>query len=65
MMRSRRSRTSLEASSRLAPQPKEMRTLLAPSAEVEVISCTPGTAATASSMGRVTSCSTSSGPALG
>ena len=64
IMRSSRSRTSLEASSRSVPQVKEMRTLLLPSEDVEEISSTPGTAARASSTGRVISSSISSGLAL-
>ena len=64
MTRSRRSRTSLAAASRSVPQAKARRTLLWPSEEVELISSIPGTAAMASSIGLVMSCSTTLGSAL-
>ncbi|OPZ93043.1 MAG: hypothetical protein BWY73_00510 [candidate division TA06 bacterium ADurb.Bin417] len=62
--RSRRSRTSLAALSRFVPQANETRTRLLPSADSDEISSTPGTALMASSIGRVTSSSTSSGLAF-
>ncbi len=65
MTRSRRSRTSAAAVSRFVPQAKDSCTLLEPSEETEVISSTPGTAAMASSTGRVMSCSTIGGLELG
>ncbi len=46
------------------PQEKETRTLLTPSEELELMLSTPATAATACSMGRVISSSTSSGLAF-
>ncbi|MNX58655.1 hypothetical protein D3C86_895070 [compost metagenome] len=61
-MRSRRARTSSMASCRLVPQRKLRRTWLWPSAEVEVTSSRPWTPETASSMGRVSRVSISSGP---
>ncbi len=59
MIRSIRSRMSLVATSRSVPQAKETRTWLRPSAEVELISSTPCTAASDSSSGLVTSSSIS------
>ncbi len=60
--RSSRSRMSSAAAFRSVPQSNSTRTLLLPSEETEKTSSTPGTALMASSMGRVMSCSISSGP---
>ena len=60
-IRSIRSRTSFVAASMSVPHSKETRTVARPSDELERISFTPGTALTPSSIGRVTSSSTSSG----
>ena len=59
--RSMRSRMSAAAASRLVPHVNVTRMRLLPSTDVEVISCTPGTALSASSSGREIISSTSSG----
>ncbi len=51
--RSRRSRMSFAATSRSVPHEKATLTMLCPSEDDDVISSTPCTAASASSMGRV------------